>query len=58
MRRETATHTEDLPHRFEDHDGACAVCHSGAADARHTAWERERAAEQAPRAPFTREIGT
>lgn len=57
MRREKATHTEDLPHRFEDHDGACTVCQGSRADERHVAWERERAAEEHPPARFERELG-
>lgn len=42
--RETATHIEDLPHRFEQQAGTrgCEVCGWEPEDARHLAWEKSQ----------------
>jgi hypothetical protein len=42
--RETATHIEDLPHRYERQADArgCDVCGWEPEDARHAAWEKSQ----------------
>lgn len=62
--RETATHIEDLPHRFEERAGdrGCDVCGWQPEDARHRAWEQAQVtaretANQSPDAAITRQFG-
>lgn len=62
--RETATHIEDLPHRFDDVAGEhlCDVCGWKAEDARHLAWEQDQIlqrehAGQALSGSVTRQFG-
>lgn len=40
LRRETATHQQDLPHEFasEQDESECELCGKGSEDVRHLAW--------------------
>ncbi len=62
FQRETATRTEDMPHRFSaiQRADACEVCSSGHDDARHVAWEKLAVAtrEHANQTMMEREFGS
>lgn len=61
---ETATHEEDLPHRFQESVGsafACEVCGCASDEPRHAAWEKAQLVEReraAGTGGFTREFGS
>jgi hypothetical protein len=55
--RTTATHAEDLPHRFEGPSpSCCAKCERGFGDNIHSEAARELASESGE--PMAREIGS
>lgn len=60
--RETATRTEDMPHRFKAVRRAdpCEVCLAGNDDARHVSWEQLAVAtrEHANNTVMEREFGS
>ena len=62
FQRETATRTEDMPHRFTaiQRADACEVCQAGHDDARHESWEKLAIAtrEHADHGLMEREYGS
>lgn len=60
--RETATRSEDMPHRFSavQRAKACEICEAGFDDPRHESWEKLAVAtrEHANDEAFLRETGS